>query len=98
MSGKRAKTLRKSAAFRRRARAHAAVDVQSTVPNGPDLQGKPAGENPRHELGNDGQIRAVLDKLVSLPVHDPETGQFVRGMLKTGEHSEAFWAELQPVK
>jgi hypothetical protein len=49
------------------------------------------------ELEPDGRIRSVVDRLMSAPVRG-EDGRFVRGAFKTGEHSDVFWSELQPVK
>ena len=97
MSGKRAKTRSKSRNSGALARARVAQDRETTAPKAPDSLGKMVAESRLRELGNDGPIRAALDGLLARADRD-DKGRFVRGLLKTGEHSEAFWVALEPVK
>lgn len=53
---------------------------------------------PSAEPGNDGRIRAALDAVLSAPVRDPQSGQFVRGIVRTGADSQLFWSTLAPIK
>jgi hypothetical protein len=52
---------------------------------------------PDGQLGNDGRIERVVSGLLNAPLHG-EGGRFVRGQIKTLEHSAAFWTAIEPVK
>jgi hypothetical protein len=53
---------------------------------------------PVAEPQNDGQIRQVLDSMMARSLLRDDKGKFITGAFKTGEHSEAFWIGIEPVK
>src|SRR5947207_1161027 len=92
MSGKRAKTLRKSARSTADTPTAAAVDVQSTAANGRKSSAKPAVENPRQELAPVGPHPTLAGR--------DARGRFAAdndGHTSTGVSSQKRWNALAPM-